>query len=47
MHNRRLPQVTAHYHFDATRDEPFVFDGRVVGKTLPGFPAAEAATGEK
>ncbi|MBA2377913.1 MAG: MBL fold metallo-hydrolase [Actinomycetota bacterium] len=48
MHSGSLPQESTHYYFDALRDEPFAFDGRIFGRTLPGFPAppAEVEVGE-
>ncbi len=47
MRGWSLPRIAAHHYFDA-RDEPFAFDGKIFGRTLPGFPAppAEVEVGE-
>lgn len=39
MHGGSLRQEAAHYYFRALRDEPFAFEGKVFGRTLPGYSA--------
>lgn len=39
MHGGSFEREAAHYYFHALRNEPFAFDGRLFGRTLPGFPA--------
>ncbi|MBA2442080.1 MAG: MBL fold metallo-hydrolase [Rubrobacter sp.] len=43
MHGGSLPREAIHYYLDALRNEPFAFDGRLFGRTLPGFPAPAEA----
>ncbi|MGI8909331.1 MAG: FprA family A-type flavoprotein [Rubrobacteraceae bacterium] len=43
MHGGSVPRDSTPYYFDALRNEPFAFEGKLFGRMLPGFsvPAVE------